>query len=59
MKDYMSKAIKLVLSPGFIDVIEPLLKSLKLDFYRANQLEIKDGKLTGGLLGQVIERKAK
>ena len=46
-------------SGGFIDVIEPLLKSLKLDFYRANQLEIKDGKLTGGLLGQVIDRKAK
>jgi phosphoserine phosphatase len=48
-----------VVSGGFIDVIEPLLKSLKLDFYRANQLEIKDGKLTGGLLGQVIDRKAK
>ena len=48
-----------VVSGGFIDVIEPLLKSLKLDFYRANQLEIKDGKLTGGLLGHVIDRKAK
>ena len=48
-----------VVSGGFTDVIEPLLKSLKLDFYRANQLEIKDGKLTGGLLGQVIDRKAK
>lgn len=48
-----------VVSGGFINVIEPLLKSLNLDFYRANQLEIKDGKLTGKLLGQVIDRKAK
>ena len=48
-----------VVSGGFMNVIEPLLKSLNLDFYRANQLEVKDGKLTGELLGQIIDRKAK
>ena len=48
-----------VVSGGFMNVIEPLLKSLNLDFYRANQLEVKNGKLTGELLGQIIDRKAK
>ncbi len=48
-----------VVSGGFINVIEPLLKSLKLDFYRANILEIKGGKLTGAVIGQVVDRKAK
>ena len=48
-----------VVSGGFINVIEPLLKFLKLDFYRANTLEIKDGKLTGAVIGQVVDRKAK
>jgi phosphoserine phosphatase len=36
-----------VVSGGFIDVIEPLLKELNIDFYRANKLEIHDNKLTG------------
>ncbi|MEN9735301.1 MAG: hypothetical protein RL129_11 [Actinomycetota bacterium] len=48
-----------VVSGGFIDVIEPLLKSLNIDFYRANKLEIIDGKLTGKLLGEIIDREAK
>ena len=32
---------------------------MKLDFYRANILEIKGGKLTGAVIGQVVDRKAK
>ena len=44
-----------VVSGGFIDVIEPILHSLKVDFYRANKLEIQDGKLTGKLLGKIID----
>jgi len=44
-----------VVSGGFIDVIEPILHSLKVDFYRANKLEIQDGKLTGNLLGKIID----
>ena len=48
-----------VVSGGFLDVIEPLLQELKIDFYRANKLEIKDGKLTGNLLGTIIDKNAK
>jgi len=44
-----------VVSGGFIDVIEPILHSLKVDFYRANKLEIQDGKLTGKLLEKIID----
>jgi len=48
-----------VVSGGFIDVIEPILKELKIDFYKANKLEIIDGKLTGRLEGSIIDRSAK
>ena len=48
-----------VVSGGFLDVIEPLLQDLKIDFYRANKLEIVDGKLTGNLLGSIVDRTAK
>ena len=48
-----------VVSGGFLDVIEPLLQELKIDFYRANKLEVVDGRLTGKLLGSIIDRTAK
>ena len=48
-----------VVSGGFLDVIEPLLQELQIDFYRANRLEIVDGKLTGNLLGAIVDKKAK
>jgi phosphoserine phosphatase len=48
-----------VVSGGFINVIEPLLKSLKIDFYQANTLEVKDGKLTGRITGPIIDKTAK
>lgn len=48
-----------VVSGGFIQVIEPLARELDLDFARANTLEIRDGKLTGRVIGPVIDRKAK
>lgn len=44
-----------VVSGGFIDVIEPILKDLEIDFYKANKLEIRDGKLTGNVVGKVID----
>lgn len=44
-----------VVSGGFIDVIEPILKDLEIDFYRANKLDIGDGKLTGKVVGKVID----
>jgi phosphoserine phosphatase len=48
-----------VVSGGFLNVIEPLLKELNIDFYRANTLETSGGKLTGKLTGAVIDRAAK
>jgi phosphoserine phosphatase len=48
-----------VVSGGFIDVIEPLLKSLDISHYRANTLEIQEGVLTGGLVGPIVDRAAK
>ena len=48
-----------VVSGGFLDVIEPILKELKIDFYRANKLEIVNGKLTGKTEGEIIDRIAK
>jgi len=48
-----------VVSGGFLNVIEPLLKELNIDFYRANTLETSDGKLTGKLTGAIIDRAAK
>ncbi|MFM2025115.1 MAG: phosphoserine phosphatase SerB [Actinomycetota bacterium] len=46
-------------SGGFVQILEPLAKQLNLDYYRANTLEIKDGKLTGDLVGPIIDKKAK
>jgi phosphoserine phosphatase len=46
-------------SGGFIQVLEPLAEKLGLDFYRANTLEVIDGKLTGKTLGRVIDRSVK
>lgn len=48
-----------VVSGGFIQVIEPLVKDLELDYARANTLEIKDGKLTGRVVGDIVDRQAK
>ncbi|CAB4729530.1 unannotated protein [freshwater metagenome] len=48
-----------VVSGGFIDVIEPLLKELSIDYYRANKLEVTDNKLTGKITGAIIDRAAK
>ena len=48
-----------VVSGGFINVIEPLLNSLNILHFRANNLEIKDGVLTGQLHGPIIDRAAK
>lgn len=48
-----------VVSGGFTIVIEPLLKELGIEHYRANTLEISDGKLTGRVEGDIIDRAAK
>lgn len=48
-----------VVSGGFTSVIEPILKELEITHYRANNLEIVDGKLSGKIIGEVIDRAAK
>jgi phosphoserine phosphatase len=48
-----------VVSGGFTEVILPLLVSLDISHYRANSLESKDGLLTGGLVGPIVDRAAK
>jgi len=48
-----------IVSGGFRQVIEPLAHELELDFVQANTLEIVDGKLTGRVVGQVIDRPGK
>ncbi|NLD86166.1 MAG: phosphoserine phosphatase SerB [Actinomycetales bacterium] len=48
-----------VVSGGFIQVISGLAEELGLDFARANTLEIVDGKLTGRVIGKIVDREAK
>ena len=48
-----------IVSGGFRQVIEPLAHELEMDFVAANELEIVDGKLTGRVIGQVIDRPGK
>ena len=46
-------------SGGFTQILEPLARSLNLDYHRANELEIVNGKLTGKVIGAVVDRQAK
>jgi phosphoserine phosphatase len=48
-----------LVSGGFINIIEPMIKSLSIRYYRANELEIRDGVLTGGLIGSIVDRAGK
>ncbi|KUH83074.1 MULTISPECIES: phosphoserine phosphatase SerB [unclassified Mycobacterium] len=48
-----------IVSGGFRQVIEPLAHELMMDFVAANELEIIDGKLTGRVIGPVIDRAGK
>lgn len=48
-----------LVSGGFIEVVGPLAQRLGVHDVRANKLEIIDGKLTGELVGPIIDRKAK
>jgi phosphoserine phosphatase len=48
-----------VVSGGFTQTIERLADDLGLDFHVANELEVVDGKLTGRVIGDVIDRAGK
>ncbi|MFV1364253.1 phosphoserine phosphatase SerB [Mycolicibacterium elephantis] len=48
-----------IVSGGFRQVIAPLAHELMMDFVAANELEIVDGKLTGRVIGPIIDRAGK
>jgi phosphoserine phosphatase len=48
-----------VVSGGFTQITDPLAETLRLDFSAANTLEVVDGKLTGGLVGEIVDRPGK
>ena len=48
-----------IVSGGFRQVIDPLAHELMMDFVAANELEIVDGKLTGRVIGPIIDRPGK
>jgi phosphoserine phosphatase len=48
-----------VVSGGFRGIIEPLAEELMLDYVAANELEIVEGKLTGRVVGPIIDRAGK
>jgi len=48
-----------VVSGGFENIIAPILAEVGVDFYKANTLEIKDGVLTGKIVGPIIDKFAK
>ena len=48
-----------VVSGGFTQVIGALVAELGIDHLAANELEIDDGVLTGGLVGPIVDRVGK
>ncbi|HEV7210667.1 MAG TPA: phosphoserine phosphatase SerB [Blastococcus sp.] len=48
-----------IVSGGFTQITDRLAETLGLDFAAANTLEVKDGKLTGGLVGDIVDRAGK
>ena len=48
-----------LVSGGFTPIVERVAKSLDIAYFSANQLEVKDGHLTGKLVGQIINPEIK
>ena len=48
-----------VVSGGFHEVVDPIARALGLDHWRANRLEVVDGRLTGGLIPPIVDADAK
>ena len=48
-----------LVSGGFTPIVERLAKFLSISYFSANQLEVKDGLLTGELVGQIISPQVK
>ena len=48
-----------LVSGGFTPIVERLAKSLGTSYFSANQLEVKDGFLTGQLVGEIVTGQVK
>ena len=48
-----------LVSGGFAPIVERLAKSLGISYFSANQLEVKDGFLTGKLVGEIVTDQVK
>ena len=48
-----------LVSGGFNPIVERLAKSLGISYFSANQLEVKDGFLTGKLVGEIVTAQVK
>ena len=46
-------------SGGFIQLLGPVKKAVGFDFERANTLEVVNGRLTGKVLGTIVDRQVK
>ena len=48
-----------LVSGGFAPIVERLAESLGISYFSANQLEVKDGFLTGKLVGEIVTGQVK
>jgi phosphoserine phosphatase len=48
-----------IVSGGFTQITDRIAADLGIDFARANELEIVDGRLTGKIVGPVVDRAGK
>ena len=48
-----------IVSGGFTQVTDRIAADLGIDFASANELEVVDGRLTGGIVGRVVDRAGK
>jgi phosphoserine phosphatase len=48
-----------LVSGGFVEVVGPLAARLGITRYRANALEVVDGRLTGRVAGEIVDRAVK
>lgn len=48
-----------LVSGGFTQIIERIADDLGIDYWAANELEVTDGRLSGGVVGSVVDRAGK
>lgn len=46
-------------SGGFTQILKPLAQKLNLDFAKANDLEVENGRLTGKVAGNIVDKSVK